>query len=77
MDKKRLKIATRALEAVAMKEGVTVSEVKKEIQEAMLIGLCSQDTAIQAYWAKVPCEGEVPTPEEVILFIAGKVKRKA
>lgn len=73
MDKKRFKIATRALEAVAMKEGVTVSEVKKEIQKAMLIGLCSQDPAVQAYWAKIPREGEVPTPEEVILFLAGEV----
>ena len=69
MDKKRLKIATRTLEAVAMKEGVTVSEVKKEIQKAMLIGLCSQDPAVQAHWAKIPREGEVPTPEEVILFL--------
>lgn len=56
MDKKRLKIATRALEAVAMKEGKPVSEVKKEIQKAMLIGLCSQDPTVQAYWAKVPRE---------------------
>lgn len=74
MDKKKLRIAENALRQIAMRDGKTVSEVRKEIQKAMLIGLCSQDPKVQAYWKRIPCEGEVPTPEEVIAFLADEAK---
>lgn len=76
MDKKKLRIAENALRQIAMREGKTISEVKKEIQKAMLIGLCSQDPKVQAYWKRIPCGGEVSTPEEVIVFLADEAKKR-
>lgn len=37
---------------------------------AMLAGLCNQNPDIQARWKKIPCIGDVPTPEEVITYLA-------
>ena len=65
--------AARAIQTIAMKEGATVEEVRKQIKLAMLAGLCKQDLVIQARWKKVSCEGEVPTPEELITYIATHV----
>lgn len=62
--------AEKALRLIAMKEGVPVEEVRKHIKLAMLAGLCNQDPVIQARWKKVPCKGEVPTPEELITYLA-------
>lgn len=75
MDQKKIKIAENALRKIAKREGKSVAEVRKEIQKAMLIGMCSQDPNVQAYWRRVPHEGEVPTPEEVIAFIADEAKK--
>ena len=67
--KKRVN-AGKAIRMIAMREGVTAGEVRKEMERAMLAGLCSQDPAIQARWKKIPCKGQVPTPEELITYIA-------
>jgi hypothetical protein len=75
MDQKKIKIAENALRKIAKREGKSVAEVRKEIQKAMLIGMCSQDPNVQAYWRRVPHEGEVPTPEEVIIFLAAEADK--
>ncbi len=62
--------AEKALRFIAIKEGVSVEELRKQIKLAMLAGLCNQDPVIQARWRKVPCKGEVPTPEELITYLA-------
>ena len=72
--KKRNRIsAEQALQEVALRNRTTVEEVRKEIKLAMLAGLCNPDPAVQAKWREIPCVGEVPTPEELITYIAGKV----
>lgn len=62
--------AVRVMERVAREEGVSVETVRKEIDEAMRIGMQSSDPAVQAKWKEIPCEGERPTPEELLVFIA-------
>ncbi len=76
MDRKKLRIAENALSQIAMHECIAVEEVKKEIQKALLIGLCSQDPNVQAYWKRIPCQGDIPTPEEVVAFLAEETKKK-
>lgn len=68
--------AEEAIKKIAMQEGVTVEEVRKEMKEAMLIGLCSQDSAVVEKWKQVPCKGDVPTPEELIAYIAQNAKER-
>jgi cell division protein YceG involved in septum cleavage len=76
MERKKLQNAEKALRQISLREGKTVNEVKNEIKKAMLIGLCSQDTKVQEYWRRIPCEGDIPTPEEVIVFLAYEAKKK-
>ncbi len=64
-----------ALQKIADREGITVSEVRKEIQLAIDEGMKSTDKSVQAYWSKIPCKGTKPTPEEVINYIAKSVKQ--
>lgn len=62
--------AKKAIRRIAMRERVTVEEVHKQMKLAILAGLCNQDSAVQARWKKIPCEGEVPTPGELIAYLA-------
>lgn len=39
----------------------------------MISGLLSPDPVIKMRWKEIPCEGEVPTPEELILYLAERV----
>ena len=71
--KKTIKDAERALREVAQQNNTTLEEVKKEIRLAMLAGLCNTDPAVQARWKDIPCAGEVPTPEELIAYVATMV----
>ena len=70
--KKRID-AEKAIRNIAMKKGIAVEEVRKEMKRAMLAGLCSQDPDVQARWKKIPCKDEVPTPEELITYLAAHI----
>lgn len=65
--------AARAIQEIARRDGTAPEMVRKHIQLAMLNGLISDDPKVQAEWAKIPRAGEIPTPEEVIAFVAGEV----
>lgn len=64
----------RAFEKIARKEGISVDEVRQEIQKAIDDAMQSDDPAVQAYWRKIKFKGDKPTPEEVVLYIAKQVK---
>lgn len=64
----------RAFKKIAKSEGISVNEVKQEIQKAIDDAIQSDDPAVQAYWKKMKYKGEKPTPEEVVLYIARQVK---
>lgn len=76
MKQSKIEAAKKSIEQTARKHGVTVNEVKKEINIAMLNGLVSNDPQIKAFWTDVPCAGEYPTPEELVAYVADMVKRK-
>ena len=62
--------AAGALEAVAKKYGVSIEEVKREIDLAIESAQNHPNKEAQAFWDSIPREGNMPTPEEVIMFIA-------
>lgn len=64
----------RAFEKIARKEGISVDEVRQEIQKAIDDAMQSDDPAVQAYWRKIKFKGKKPMPEEVVLYIAKQVK---
>ena len=45
------------------------SEVRTAMIEAMTEGFNSKDPSARAMWAQIPCEGEMPTPEELIAWV--------
>lgn len=74
--KQKLSVAENAIRKIALSEGVTVEYVRKQMQIAMLNGLCSSDAKVKAFWDNIPCEKEVPSPEELIIHISEIIKRK-
>jgi hypothetical protein len=69
-------VAENAIRKIAERNGVSTEYVRKQIQVAMLNGLCSTDPKVKAFWVAVPCEKDIPTPEELILYISETVRRK-
>lgn len=70
MDKDRLILAQNAIKKIAKRDGVSVNYVRKQMKIAMLNGLSSTDPHIKRFWDSIPHEGEIPTPEELIIYIA-------
>jgi len=63
---------------VARKYGVTVEEVKREMQSAINETYNNPDNndITKAYQNKVPREGEIPTVDEFIRYTSNKAKNK-
>ncbi len=74
MEKGKLLIAQKAIGRIALQEGKTVEQVRQEISHALTAGMLSPDPKVQAYWRKIPHEKEVPSPEEVIVFLSEKAR---
>ena len=64
----------KAIEKTAAEYGVSVGEIRKEINLAIDAGLSNTDPRVQAHWAGISKNGNRPTPEEVIIYTAKKVK---
>lgn len=60
----QLAAARRAIEAIAMREGISVEEVRREISLAILTAQPKDASIVSA----IPCAGLVPTPEELIAY---------
>lgn len=64
---------------IAEDNGVSAGEVRQAIQEAIEYAytnpLNGSETA-GAYQRRVPCKGEIPTPEEMISFLAAEIAGK-
>lgn len=68
----------KILGQVAEADGVSMEEVKKEMQAA--ISAAYQNPSddggrTEARQKEVPCRGEIPTPEEFIRYAAWKLKK--
>lgn len=62
--------ADAALREVARKNHITVDEVRKEIQLAMIAAMCNPDPVVQKRWREIPHTGDTITPEDLITYIA-------
>ena len=62
---------------VARKHGVSVKEVKEEMQKALDYAYTNtpDDGVTEVYQKQVPSKGEIPTPDEFIRNAANKVKK--
>ena len=69
---KQLAAARRAMEVIAVREGISVEEVRREISLAILMAQ-PRDAGIVS---EIPCAGAVPTPEELIVYCAARIQRE-
>lgn len=76
MDKRKIDSAKRAIEQIAIKNHTSVDEVRLQMKIAMINGLVSEDPKTKAYWQSIPCEGDIPTPEELIAYVADDVRHR-
>ena len=65
------------LKIIAKREGITPEEVKSEIGRAVSYAMKSSDPKAQRFWNNFPCEGDSPTVEEVIAYLAEKLSKSA
>lgn len=70
--------ANDILDEVAKRNGVSLEEVMQQISACISIGM---ETAKQennkkalAIWEAIPGSGDRPTPEELLVFLVGKIK---
>lgn len=69
--------AQKALLQVALKEGASLDEVRREIGLAISAAANSTDPQARAFWLNIsPRKGQLPTPEEAILYIANMVAKQ-
>jgi len=63
---------------IAKEHGVSVAEVKKDMQAAIDYAYKKSDKleSEKLIQESIPCKGEVPTTEEFILHISNKIKQK-
>lgn len=67
----------RILEKIAIQNGVSVSEVRSEMQHAIDEGMKNPDPKVQEYWSAIPHKSEKPTLEEVLVHLTKKAKKKS
>lgn len=63
---------------IARKNGVSVKEVKQEMQKMIVDAWGNPPNdggVIEAYQRQIPCRGEMPTPDELICYVAAKVRQ--
>ena len=66
---KQLAAARRAIEAIAVREGISVEEVRREISLAILMAQPKDASIVSA----IPCAGVIPTLEELIAYCVSRL----
>jgi len=68
----------KILRTVAKKYGISLAQVRAEIQESIRIAYeqTPTDSITAAYQNRIPRQGNIPTPEEFIAYVAKQVKAK-
>ncbi len=66
-------MATAVLNRIARREGIDTESVYKEIEYAMEIGMNNTDPNVRAMWSSIPCKGDKPTVDELIVWILSQI----
>ncbi|KLU68585.1 MAG: hypothetical protein RHS_5581 [Robinsoniella sp. RHS] len=64
----------KVMKKIAEREGINPVEVEREIQKAIDAGFYSTEIKAKIEWAKIPCKGERPNPNEFISYMSKEVK---
>lgn len=61
-------------ERFARERGITVEEMRAIISARIENGWNNPDPEKQAQWRKIPCAGEIPTPDEWLEYVVERLK---
>ena len=64
------------LEIIAKQNGVSVEEVRRDIEQMIHACMNSPNAIVRARWAQIPRKGQLPTVEEVIAYGAFETMQK-
>lgn len=64
----------KIFQQIAIKKGISVTQVRQEIQAALDEGWNSSDENVKACWRKIPARNKKPTLEEVFSYIMSTYK---
>lgn len=60
----------------AKERGITVAEMKAVISARIERGLNDPDPEKRVQWENIPCDGEIPTPEERIKYVVETIEEE-
>lgn len=66
--------AKAAIARIARDKGMSEAEVRREMELAIAEGMKSTDPDVIAQWKVIPHKGDMPTPDELIAYMATKLK---
>ena len=64
------------LKMIAGQYGMTPEAVRREMQAVIDESYQKNDPAVRAAWKRIPFQGDRPTPEDVIIGIARKLRHR-
>ena len=62
------------LERLARVNGVTVEDMRTKIAARIEAGLNAPSPERRAQWERIPCAGDIPTPEEWLRYSVERLK---
>lgn len=60
-------------ERLARERGITVEEMREIISARIEIGWNDSDEEKRSQWRRIPCAGEIPTPDEWLKYAVEKL----
>ena len=67
---------SKIIEKIATQEGVSVAEVRKEMENAIALGLADKSPEVQTRWVRMSQNGKTPTPEDVIAYAFNEITQQ-
>ncbi len=67
-------MAEHIFERLARERGITIEEMRAIISARIESGWKDPDPEKREQWRKIPCAGELPTPDEWLSYVLKKIK---
>ena len=63
-------------ERLAKEKNTTVEDIRSRITARIEAGLRDPDPVRRAQWERIPCAGEIPTPEEWLRYAVERIREE-
>lgn len=63
-------------ERLAKERNTTVEDIRSQIAARIEAGLRDPDPVRRAQWERIPCAGEIPTPEEWLRYAVERIQEE-